>query len=369
MLRLLHMGDLHLGSRFSMFLSHEAAARRERQFVALEEMLTRGIEEKGANVVLFAGDCFDSTEPDPNIAARFFAILEGLSVPVVIAPGNHDYYREGGFWDCQPLPANVHLFRGQEMGMFDFPQLKLAVYGYAFTDPTMGSPVLRRSGELEPGRVCVLLAHGDLLQPLSDSAPISAGQLEASGFYYAALGHIHKPMEPRRYGNTVAAYSGFFTGRGFDELGAGQAQLVEISGKRVKVTTLESTADRFEERELDCTGITSGEKIRQRVAAFLKAEQYPRGTCLRLILTGNVGVACKIDRAAVVRLGERLAFFELIDRTVPIFDAEYLEKDPTINGAFYRAMLARLQSEDEETRRIAVEALRLGFAALSGREV
>ena len=63
------------------------------------------------------------------------------------------------------------------------------------------------------------------------------------------------------------------------------------------------------------------------------------------------------------------SLFEVQDRTLPLYDAAYLEKAPTVQGAFYRALLPRLESRDAEERALAGEALRLGLSALAGREV
>lgn len=368
MLRFLHAGDLHLGSAAAAFSPRAAARRRERQLAALERLLDDAVKA-GAQLFLFAGDVFDTPAPDADLTARFLHILGARPVPALIAPGNHDFYRAGGPWTSSSIPENVYIFDTPTLSCIDFPTLNASVWGYAFTAEAMPSPQLGGSGDRIEGRTSLLLAHADLTSPISSYAPITAGQLEVSGFAYAALGHIHNPGEPRRFGGTVAAYSGFFAGRGFDETGVGGALLVEIEGAHTLITPIESTADRFERRTLDLTGACSGEEVRARVAAYLAECELSDDTALRLSLSGNVGLACSPDTVALLSLGERFALFEVTDETLPIFDAAYLEKDPSMRGAFYRAMLPRLTATDAETRATAAEALRLGFAALAGKEV
>lgn len=368
MIRILHLGDLHLGSPFSAFSPRAAAARRARQLAALEALLDRALSG-GVQLLLLAGDCFDTEAPDPDTVQRFFALLGKCGVPVVIAPGNHDPYRSGGFWDSIPLPQNVCLFQESELAFFELPTLGVNVYGYAFTGDTHSAPVLPCRDDLPQDRVNILLAHADLLTPDSPYAPITAGALAASGFAYAALGHIHKRTDPRCFGDTVAAYSGFFAGRGFDEVGEGNVNLVEIDGSRVTVTPLETDADRFEICKLDCTGDASGEDVRQRAASFLQSTPVPEGSAVRLVLCGEVGASCTPDTVAISHLGEAYALFEVRDETLPLYDRTFLERDPGLRGAFYRAMQSRLDSEDPEERAVAAEALRIGLAALSGREL
>jgi len=105
------------------------------------------------------------------------------------------------------------------------------------------------------------------------------------------------------------------------------------------------------------------------VIDYLRSEAFPPRTALRLVLEGDVGVDCLADVAQLTALGTGLELFEVQDRTLPLYDAAYLEKAPTVQGAFYRALLPRLQSRDAEERELAAEALRVGLAALAGREV
>lgn len=368
MLRLLHLGDLHLDSPFAAFAPHEAAARRDRQYEALETLLRAGVD-RGAQLVLIAGDCFDTPAPRTEAVVRFFGILGALPVPVVIAPGNHDYYTPAGVWDSPYRPQNVAVFTESTLSVLHFPELSAAVFGYAFLAESADAPDIGRAQMAGEAEISILLAHADLTSPLSVYAPISKGQMEQSGYTYAALGHIHKPQPVKKYGETTVAYSGFFAGRGFDEPGRGQARFVEIEGGTVREIVLESTADTFEICTLDCTGAQNGEELRRLVSAFLEREAFAASSAVRLILEGDVGLGCHADIAQLARAGAGLALFEVIDRTLPLYDASYLEKAPTVQGAFYRALLPRLQSADAGERELAAEALRLGLSALAGREV
>ena len=368
MLRFLHMGDLHLDSPLAAFLPAQAAAWRDRQYEALEQMLDAALA-RGAQLILMAGDCFDTPTPREEAVLRFYGILERLPVPVVIAPGNHDHYLPRGVWEHPRKPRNVAVFTDSALAMLDFPALQTTVYGYAFVRDGADAPDIGRAEHLRTDRINLLLAHADVGAPLSAYAPIFPAQLEQSGYHYAALGHVHKPMPVRKYGNTLTAYSGFFAGRGFDESGAGQARFVEIEGETVREITLQSTADTFERRVLDCTGAQSGEDLRRALAAFLEQETPSPHTALRLVLEGDVGLGCHADLAQLERLGASFALFEVQDRTLPLYDAAYLENAPTVQGALYRVLRPRLESADEQERALAGEALRLGLSALAGREV
>lgn len=366
--RLLHTGDLHLCSPMAAFPAGRAADRRERQWAALEKMLSDA-RSAGACLLLFAGDVFDTTTPPVDAVRRFYGLLFDCGLPALIAPGNHDYYREGGFWDAVPLPDNVTLFRQERPETVRFPALSLSVTGFAFRGENAPSPDLGGAADRDPELTNILLGHADLLSPLSPYAALTPGQIEASRFALALLGHIHNPPAPRRFGETVTAYCGFFAGRGFDELGPGHANLIDVAGGDVRITALETTTDCFAEETLDLTGTADGETLRRRVSDYATAAKWPSGTALRLCLTGAVSPDCTVDGASIDRIFASLDLFEYRDETLPILDAGYLEKDPGPRGAFYRAMKSRLESGDPDERAVAAEALRLGFAALAGREV
>lgn len=366
--RFLHTGDLHLGSALTGMSSAEARAWRAEQLEALRAMLSEA-RERGASLLLFAGDVFDTPTPDAALVQSFFAILHEIALPAVIAPGNHDYFLKNGAYDCTARPENIFIFSEEALASVPFPALGITVFGYAFRQETHAAPTLPAKSELPRDTVNILLAHGVVGAPTSPYAPITGASLANAGFDYAALGHVHLPDAPRRFGNTVTAYCGFFAGRGFDETGAGHANLVTVDGARIEILPLESTAYQFHIIEADCTGLTNGEEVRRLVADQLKAASFPRKSAVRMLLLGEVGADCMISTHALIRLGADLSLFEIKDKTLPLFDRARLLHEPSLRGAFYRAMQKHLANEDEEARAIAVDALRFGLAALAGKEV
>lgn len=366
--RFLHIADLHLGSALAGMSAAEARIWRAEALEALRETLAEA-REKGAALLLFAGDVFDTPTPDPALAESFFAILRTCGLPAVIAPGNHDYFLQGGLYDNGKLPENVFIFREEAICSLPFHALGVTVFGYAFCGDMHGAPTLPAREELPKGNVNILLAHAVLGAPASPYAPITGAALSRAGFDYAALGHVHLPEPPKRFGNTVAAYPGFFAGRGFDETGAGHANLVTVDGARIEILPLTSNSYRFHVLELDCTGAASGEDVRRLVADALSAAALPQRSALRVTLTGEVGADCLISAHVLSRLGSDLSFFEIKDNTAPLFDRTKLLHEPSLRGAFYRAMQKHLETDDAAARAIAAEALRLGLAALAGKEV
>lgn len=367
MFRFLHLADLHLSAPLAAFPRDVARRWREAQFAALEALLTDA-KGKNAALFLFAGDVFDTPRAPGEDVALFYRILARVGVPAVIAPGNHDFYTETGTWHAAPIPDNVCLFTDRDLAYFDFPNPGVTVFGYAFRAPTGEAPVLGITADRPQERVSILLAHGDITSPVSPYAPLPTGALAVSGFAYAALGHIHNPPPPARFGGTLAAYSGFFGGRGFDELGAGRAMLCTVRDGRAEAEPVETAAPAFYTIRADCSGAENADAVRKTAAALLDGCGIPPLSAVRLRLCGEVGVNCTPRPAEILPLGDRFALFDCTDETTPVLDGAALAADISLRGAFYRALLPALRSEDAATRHTAAEALRLGFAALAGKE-
>jgi DNA repair protein SbcD/Mre11 len=106
MLRLLHTGDVHLGARHAD-LGEQAAAQRERQFLAFRAAIDLAIAEK-VDVVLIAGDLFDSNTQPKRSVERVAAELKRLveaKIRTVIIPGTHDVYDRASLYRIHDLAA------------------------------------------------------------------------------------------------------------------------------------------------------------------------------------------------------------------------------------------------------------------------
>ncbi len=374
MLKILHCGDIHLDSPFSLLNREESLRRRDELRRTFLEMLAFARSED-VSVVLIAGDLFDhgfATAETLSLLCDAFQAMEDCKF--VIAPGNHDAAMAGSAYLGHRFPENVTVFTEEKMQYADFDDLGLRVWGYAFcADRLEHSPLadyLAEGGTMAvPGKVSVLCAHADLGVPLSKYAPLAGADLAAGGLCYAALGHVHNPPEPQTFGDTLTAYSGCLVGRSYDECGMGGAVLVGIEDGRVAEWRRVSLAHR---QYLVETVSVDGASCDADVIAVLNARIAELGlgeeTALRVLLNGSVeptytpdpGVLAEACRSGLWQL-------ELQDRTLPVWGSDYLTRDPGIRGALYRTLLPAMQSGTPDERARAVSALRLGLAALEGK--
>ena len=91
MIRILHAADLHLDSPFAAMPPQKAAARRADQRELLLR-LTAACNERNCDLLLLAGDLFDSDQVYRETAELLVKALGACRAKVFIAPGNHDFF-------------------------------------------------------------------------------------------------------------------------------------------------------------------------------------------------------------------------------------------------------------------------------------
>lgn len=166
-----------------------------------------------ADVVLLAGDTFDSHRVPRHLIEQAAAVIGAAALPVVILPGNHDpavasaIYREG------PLAAlkDLHVIGVTHDDTVAFPDLSLEVWGRPHRDYDDMIPF--EMVRARHSRWLIAMAHGHY-QPKPDrsigprpSWLIGDDEIAATGADYVALGHWNRAA---RVGNGAvpAYYSG-----------------------------------------------------------------------------------------------------------------------------------------------------------------
>ena len=187
-LKILLSADWHLDCAWEALSALQAREMRETAR-SIPSRLARIAAEEKADLILLAGDLFDSQTPYPESLRELERAFEGMDIPVFIVPGNHDYFGETSLWDELNLPDNVYLFRRESLECVSLPHAN--IYGAAFTEPARErAPELK--ARAEAGKYHILLLHADV-DGRGEYMPVSRKALADSGFHFAALGHIHRP--------------------------------------------------------------------------------------------------------------------------------------------------------------------------------
>ena len=355
MIKFLHAADLHLGSPFAT-LPPEAARQRRAELMEVATEIVELCNSSGCQLLLLAGDLCETAE-----AARALArLLASCSAEVVITPGNHDPYGQGGPYATVSWPENVSVFDDTELARLRYEDLGCDVYGAAFLEKT-APPLMGDFKVLDPEAVNIMVLHGDPEQPDSPYNPITQEQIAASGLDYLALGHIHSYSGPRTAGTVCYAWPGVPAGRGFDETGEKGVILGRVEhGKPVELEFVPLHGLRYEAISVEA-GDDPAAAIRAALPADTKRDIY------RITLTGP---SAPLDVRALAS-GLRELFYQvtLRDETTRISPLwEGMEQD-NLRGLFLRQLRARWEAAaDEESRRTCELAVRFGLAALDGKE-
>lgn len=356
MIRILHAADLHLDSPFEGLGEEKTRLRRAEQ----RELLGKLAElrsEVGAQLVLLAGDIFDRDVVYAETEEALSAAIADFGVPVIITPGNHDYYAPGGRWDRLKLPANAYIFKKSEISYVDIASLGVRVYGAAFTDISC-APLLRGfHAERVPDMLNIMCIHGEVGMASSRYNPIFPADIGESGMDYVALGHIHSFSGALTAGNVPYAWPGCPEGRGYDELGEKGVIIADVGESGAKISFVPTSLRRYEALEFD---LGRGEDI----ALPLGSER----NCYKITLKGET--EAPPDMAGIRRALEGKCFaLRLKDATVLRRDVWEKSGEDTLRGAFLRRMHEKyVSAASDDERESVVRAVRWGLAALDGRE-
>ena len=364
MLTFLHAADLHLDSAFGALTAAQAAGRR-RESRELVIQLKNYVNKNHIDLVLLAGDLFDSGSAFRETGEQLVEALGQMDARVFIAPGNHDWAGPGSPWLTVRWPENVHVFREGHLTSVELPAWNMTVHGAAFTGPERRESFLAGFSAPEDGRVHIGLLHGEIDPPEARYGPLRREEIAASGLHYLALGHIHKRAEPLRFGRTLCAWPGCIEGRGFDELGekgfyrgtVGEAGVISLA-------FIPFARRRYEILEVDVTGRSPREAVEAALPEDTARDLY------RVVLTGETGAGGVDVRGLREALADRFYALELRDRTRVAEDIWARAEEDSLRGLFLRRLRQRRREAESGAEREAVDrAVRFGLAALDHRDL
>lgn len=260
MLRLFHLADYHFGIEFE---SHNASLRRllrQQMRQALVDLVDRAIREK-IDAVLIAGDLLDDSSIDPRNEIFLINQLHRLAdhaIEVFLVQGNHDVTHQ------LPLPF-VHVL-GSQLEVIEKDNYR--VVGQSFEKQFD----LRTVSDLpvfSDDKPTIGLFHSQVVPKIEadnrSSYLISTVEdLEAAGYDYIALGHVH---ERTHYGSRKQIhYPGSFFPTCRAELGPRGYLDIKL-GEALKVQFIPSSRLSFV-RHL--VSLESGDNFRLRTYEQLK---------------------------------------------------------------------------------------------------
>jgi exonuclease SbcD len=369
--RILHLADLHLGAAFPTYGDH--GPERTRDFLgAFQRAVEFAVSpERPVDLVVIAGDLFDTHDPDESLAFQVESSFERLSkasVPVALVPGTHDAYSyRRSIYRRIRLPEGAHLMA--EPRLAPGPRLTIRdetvqLYGIAY-DPSVSARPLAEFTRSGVADYHVGVLHGALqdsptwkIRP--SDLPIERSEIASSGLNYLALGHYHNFVEVRE-GASVAVYPGTLEGRKFGEDGPRHLLVATLSPGSVSLERKPWSARTLSQVTIDFVNaaIHDERRLTERLSAFAGDKEI-----VRVRLEGAADFAFEADRIGSA-IRDRFFHLELDDRTY-LMDAALLgqfKDEATIRGAFVRRTLDRLsQARTQQEKETVTLALRLGLA-------
>lgn len=350
-LKILHSADWHLDSPFAGFTEQQRQFLKEaqRQIPGKVAQLCR---REDCDLVLLAGDLFDG-EASQETIDLLKRELANCGVPVLIAPGNHDFCSDGSFWKEESWPENVFVFTGG-LESVTIQGLNCRIYGAAFQ--SMDCPSLLEGFQAQGDeQYCLAVLHGDPLQRNSPYNPITNAQVRNSTLDYLALGHVHK-AGTFRSGETLCAWPGCPMGRGWDETGEKGVCIVTIA-EEAKVQAIGLHLPRFYDLEAEiCSDPAAA------VEALLPA--VPGSDFYRITLTGTGTV----DLEQLRREFAEFPNLELRDQTEPPVEVWADTDQDSLEGIYFGMLRKAMEDSPEDAGQIQLAA-EISRKILSGREV
>jgi DNA repair exonuclease SbcCD nuclease subunit len=398
-LRFLQLSDLHLDSSLTagrLGLPPDKVRIRQGEIRGILPLACDLARERRIDLVLIPGDLFDDEAISMDTVNFVTETLAGLApLPVVIAPGNHDFYSLGSPYNDdllaarrqKPWPANVKIFREGSWDVWRVPGLAdVSVTGMAHAAGASIEErlIAQRIPRDEEAAITLLLFHGsrdntDLPGRKLCTLPFADAELADQGFDYAAVGHYHEPATiANASGRIVGAYAGCPAGRGLDEQGEKSVIVGEIVKEeedgpaRVSLERVPLDRRRIQIVEVHCTGLTHKDAILKRAEEQLALRELRAEDIVYLRFVGRVSPGIDF-RLPDGYLADR--YFHVatdLSRLRPAYDLErYRRKElRTTEARFAREMLRRMEeASDPAERRLLENALYYGLDALVEKEV
>lgn len=363
--KFLHTADLHLSRSFGFLPPHLAEERRRDQRKALTRIADLAIE-RDVDLVLIAGDAFDSPDPDPTdleAAGKEFSRLTEAGKRVFAIPGNHDHISRDSLWDMLNL-YGVNVFLKPEWENVILDDCGISISGTAF-DKSKSERRAFEGLEIPSGMPSVVLLHASyevFEGQVERYHPFSASELTDTGASYVALGHYHR-FNCIPAGGVVACYPGTPEGISFDSPETGDRSVIvgEITDGGVAIEPVKINSRTMKACEVDCTTFDSQMSLFNYVRKLCEPNSL-----VRINLTGspNSDVAAGLSQLAG-RFKESSAYLS-IDSSGLLLPTDLPADDRTIRGRFCKHMLGQIEaSTDPERKRQLSRALELGLAAFS----
>lgn len=365
--KILHCADLHIGASESS-LGALGTSRQAETLITFEKIINSA-RENAVDIILIAGDLFNSNNIDKSFCDRVFDCFAKIpNIKVVYAAGNHDPLNAESPFKKYTLPQNVHVLDTKDC-FVEFSELNTRVYGKSFKEVYLRG-VSNFSLKPDGSFINLMCIHGEVRSDLgSDYNSITNEFVQTSGMDYIALGHVHKRTNIEKIGNTYLSYCGCPEGQGFDELGEKGVYIGTVSKGGTKLQFVPMAKRMHIAENIDITGLSLSNEIADFIIETIK-QKYPDNfadNLYKIILTGQLDDGTVISIPEITtRLSDVFYFAKVRDKSEFKLDFDALSKENTLKGVFVKNMLAKIENANDSEKETLKYALAIGIKAFSG---
>ena len=351
MIRLLHIADIHIGTKFVSRKEEVRKILKKSVMKAFQNAIDFAIEERVDGVII-AGDLFDSGEIPFHGEAGFIAMMERLEdarIHVFYTSGNHDPYQGSTLYEKLKKYTYIHPFYNKVAETIDIISQSGQAYkvisaghdGPAISDNIIKTFPIKSGHDIHIGIGHTMVSAVNGTVDHGNYMPCSLEDLKSKKYDYFALGHIHKAMELDEEGRI--RYAGNIQGRHINETGEKGGWLIKLENGDIDSTFVPFHQVEWQEITVnlsanDDTTYALQERIKEGLFIHLsKGRQF----IVRINLEGQTPLYNRIDDEAISELEEFVeSLGPILDVTVktrklqPLVDREELKIGEHFLGAF-----------------------------------
>ena len=358
-IKILHMADVHLGRPVTELSKNLRDIRSQEVRSTFSKAISKAKDEK-ADVVLIAGDLFDSSETDKSTVAFIKGELARIpDIPVLVSPGNHDHLGNAYKMLDDGTLENLTIF-GRDGGKKIFPEKNFAVYGIGFDKETQQTPLLKDVRAEDDSFVNIAVIHGELA-PNSDYNPITDDDISKTNMDYIALGHVHTYSGIKKSGKTHYAYCGALEGGGFDECGEKGILFGTVSKEKCSLELCSISKRQYHTIDVDVTQCDT----LQEIIDLVKSKTENKEDLYKIVLSGK--------RPETIPQGvienEIGAFFSKVrDNTRGEYNLVEISTEYSLKGIFAKNVVDRMNDVTDEEKEKLLKASDLVMDILNSKK-
>jgi len=355
--KIIHTADLHLDSKMQSNLSKDKAQERKKELILTFERMVDFAKENQVEVIIIAGDMFDTDRVTTKTKERVFNIIkENSNIDFLYLSGNHD---EESFLEQVDCYDNLKFFK-DEWTKFVYGDVEITGIKNQSSNKMVYDML-----NLSSLKTNIVVMHGQTLKYniKDDSEKVNLTKLKNKNIDYLALGHIHSFEVDKLDNRGIYCYSGSLEGRGFDECGDKGFVLLNIENGKLTYDFIKFAKRTLCELKFDISNKSDWFVIEREVIE--KALEINKQNLVKVVLTGKYNLVLEKQ---IEHLNDKLKdmffFAKVKDESSLEINPEDYENDVSLKGEFIRSVLnSDIKSEDKEL------VILTGLKALNGEDL